>query len=494
MKYMASRPGVDKVDNSKQHQPALEAQQKLISQILKDFPNTKELFEYKDFEAIPTIGNASEFITQALEQNLDRVAKRENYVDYISKRPRAERVGSHGLFTDNGQAVVLSQVAKEVAEHHGNVWLPIISLRREDASRLGYDEGKAWRALLRSQATAIADALKIKRDHFRWYASFHNESNHPHCHMVCYSTKPGEGYLTQQGIETMKAELAKQIFRQDLLGIYAEQTERRDALTTGSTEVMKELCAQVQAGVAVHQQAADLLMKLSERLKHTGGKKVYGYLPPDIRKLVDTVVDELSKDKRIADMYDLWYEKRFDVLRTYTDTMPDKIPLSHQKEFKSIRNMVIREALALGFIRLHPNETIPPLPVDDDTQPEDVAKDVVKALELLTASAEQGNPFAQYTLGKLYFMGQEIERDEEKAITYFTAAAAQGNEYAVFYLEHIPLWKQQAVSNAVMRLTKNLAQLMKEDDCGRYASHRHADRKVLSKEARKKEALGMKIS
>ena len=103
---------------------------------------------------------------------------------YIAKRPRAERRGAHGLFTDADIPINLSKVAEEVANHDGNVWTHIISLRREDAARLGYDNAYAWRNLLRSQAENIAENMKIPLTDLRWYAAYHDESYHPHVHMV----------------------------------------------------------------------------------------------------------------------------------------------------------------------------------------------------------------------------------------------------------------------------------------------------------------------
>ena len=53
------------------------------------------------------------------------------------------------------------------------------------------------------------------------------------------------------------------------------------------------------------------------------------------------------RDERIADLYDLWYEKKFEILKTYTNELPPKIPLSENKEFKSIKNEIIREAMRI---------------------------------------------------------------------------------------------------------------------------------------------------
>ena len=167
------------------------------------------------------------------KKNYDRMEKRENYIKYIAVRPNAQRMGSHGLFTGSDDHIVLSQVADEVAHHPGVVWLPIISLRREDAARLGYDSAQQWKALLSGYATEMAKAMKIPWIDFRWYAAFHNESHHPHVHMVCYSANPSKGFLTKQGIADIKAGLVKEIFRQDLTELYQEQTQRRNELNRG---------------------------------------------------------------------------------------------------------------------------------------------------------------------------------------------------------------------------------------------------------------------
>ncbi len=217
VKYIATRGRRGK---NGERPPTLALHQKakeLIAQILREFPDTKDLFEYEDYCDTPTGETPREFISIALEQNLDQISGREKYLDYIANRPRVEKFDTHGLFTAGDAPLVLSQVAEEVAAHTGNVWTPIISLRREDATRLGYDSARVWKALLSSKAMELAENLKIHPDHLKWYAAFHNESHHPHIHMICYSTDPKEGYLTKQGIRKMKSSLANEIFRQELI-------------------------------------------------------------------------------------------------------------------------------------------------------------------------------------------------------------------------------------------------------------------------------------
>ena len=281
---------------------------------------------------------------------MERIAKKENYVDYIANRPHVQKVGTHGLFTAGDDSLVLSRIAEEVANHPGVVWLPIISLKREDAARLGFDNAARWQRLLSSRAMDMAKAMKIPDEQFCWYAAFHDEGTHPHVHMVVYSADGKSGFLTTHGIEEIKSVLAKDIFEQDLITIYQRQTQRRDELTEGAEEVMARLVTEMQNGTLENQCIVQLMMELAQRLRNTSGKKQYGYLSPPLKSLVDEIVNELEKDPRIAAAYDLWYREREEVLRTYKDDLPERVPLSQQKEFKRIKNIAIGEAAKLGEV------------------------------------------------------------------------------------------------------------------------------------------------
>lgn len=346
--YFATREGVQRIDPGKMNLPATEKQINMVEKLVREFPLSRGLEEYADYQESPTRGNASELITRAIEDNLDQIAKMENYVDYIAKRPRAQRFGSHGLFTGNDDPLVLSKIQDEVAHHPGTVWLPVISLRREDAARLGFDNAESWKSFLSSYSVEMAKAMKIPLEQFRWYAAFHDQSHHPHVHMVCYSADGKSGYLTEHGIERIKSGLAKEIFRNDLTEIYARQTQRRDSLNQDSQKVLRRLIQQMQDGTLPNERIEQLMLELAKQLKHTSGKKQYGYLKPSVKSLVDEVVDELERDERVAAAYNLWYEMREEVLRTYKDDLPERIPLSRQKEFKRVKNIVIQEAVRLG--------------------------------------------------------------------------------------------------------------------------------------------------
>lgn len=348
-KYIATREGVEKIDDTKKFAPATTKQKNLIEKILKDFPDSKDMFEYADYIEKQNQGSASDFISRVMEDYAYEISGRKAYADYIATRPRAERFGSHGLFTDDGVQVQLSKVTEELDKHKGNIWTAIISIRREDAQRLGFNTGARWRDMLRTQTEALAKNLKIPMENLRWYAAFHNESHHPHVHLIAYSTVENEGYLTQKGVENLRSSFAKDIFQQDLLCIYEKQTEHRDKLRAEARDIVENLVSKINSEIYISASIRHKLLELADRLSQTKGKKVYGYLKLDVKAIVDSIVDELSNDDRIKKLYDLWYEQKENTIRTYTDEIPDRIPLAQNKEFKSIKNAVIKEALKLNL-------------------------------------------------------------------------------------------------------------------------------------------------
>ncbi len=387
VKYIAQRQNVDKIDDTWQALPVSKAQQDLVEQILKDFPETADSHEYQDYLSMPNKGTASEFISRSVEDNYDRIGKRGNYVHYIAYRPGAERFGTHGLFTDANIPIDLNAVAAEVAEHPGILMTEVLSIRREDAARLGFDKGEVWRDMLRSQTTAMAQAMNIPLKDLRWYAAYHDESHHPHCHIVAYSVgkKP---YMSQQDLMKLKESFAHEIFKQDLLTTYQEQTSNRNLLKEETGDLVRSIIRSINTGTFENLKLERMLRELSAQLQKAKGKKVYGYLPQTARNLVNNIVDELAKEERLAQLYSLWYDQRDAVIRTYQDKMPGRTPLSQNKTFHSIKNTVIQEALNLS-----PDApamgTAVDLPEDSSTK---------SGRQMLRVSADQGNEYAQRIL------------------------------------------------------------------------------------------------
>lgn len=348
-KYIATREGVEKLNESLRNLPVTQGQQEFIQKLLMEFPDSKDLLEYEDYQKSPTLGSASEFISAALELHMGELSGRSGYLKYMGTRPRVEKQGSHGLFSYDGEPISLGKVAQEVDAHRGNIWTAIYSLRREGAQRLGYYTAARWRDLLRSQAITLAEGLKIPPTHLKWYAAFHNEGHHPHVHLIAYSTKPGEGFLTKQGMDIIRSALAQEIFRQDLVSAYEQQTAHRDELRRVSREKVTGLVQQISGGACENPKLESMLRELTGKLSNVKGKKVYGYLRPELKALVNQIVDELAKDSRIAQLYDLWYQDKQAARNVYDERPIERIPLCQNPDFKPIRNAVVRAAEELDM-------------------------------------------------------------------------------------------------------------------------------------------------
>lgn len=492
--YIATREGVEIEGEKWKDEPATKEQKKLVNRLIADFPDCKDSFEYQDYLSAKTKYTATTFIDKAIEENVDRIGKKENYIGYIAMRPRVEKSGAHGLFSYSDESIHLSKVAKEVGNHDGVVWTTVISLKREDATKLGYDNLTAWKMLLRAKSQDLANAMGIPITDMKWYAAFHNESGHPHVHLVSYSTGK-EPYMTRQGLEKLKAAYAHEIFKNDLYEIYEKQTEYRDELRTESKEKIAEIIREIN-GKKYENETLELMLKtLAEKLQKYKGKKVYGYLPKEVKNLVNGVIDELMRDNNLQKLYELWYEQRENVLKTYRDKMPARLPLSANEEFKSVRNAVIAEALNLSFSSTPVIDETLAEPTDKEIEKSEkksrkdyktawqfydwakacadkngeeynpefavklfteaanggitvakyklgkmllngdgVEKDIPKAIEWLKQAAVEENEFAEYALGRLYLKGEEVEKDVFAAEEYLLKSASRGNKYAAYLL------------------------------------------------------------
>ncbi|KXL53840.1 putative beta-lactamase HcpC precursor [Anaerotignum neopropionicum] len=460
VKYIATRSGVQKFSAENKNLPSTKKQTELIRNILKELPDSQNLFEYEDYIQNKTIENASDFISIALEHNLDIVAKKENYVDYIANRPRVEKLSSHGLFTSGDDEIILSKVADEVSNHQGNVWTPIISLRREDAVSTGFDHAENWKNFLSLYAPTIAENLKIPIEDFRWYAAFHNESHHPHIHMICYSTDIRRGYLTKEGIKNIKSGLLLYIFKNEMRSIYEKQSQRRDNLKAESEKSLLQLIAEMETGTIQNSKMEELILLLTEKLKHTTGKRVYGYLQPNVKSIVDSIVDELAKDENVAKAYNLWYEMRNEILLSYSDNLPEPLQLSKQKEFKSIKNFIITEVDKLSKDEMGFSEPQIGEMIDDERSTDSIYSQVIEEnsfeeeiLPLMEVSdfmeesiddavEEQSFPYVKWTeeykqARKFLFGTEEQEPDFEQACILLQEESEKGNALATFDLGRI---------------------------------------------------------
>lgn len=344
-RYVATRPGVELLADERSTLPATKKQQEFIARLLKSFPSCWELIEYEEYLNHPTQGSASAFIQQVQEDYMEALDQKENFIDYIFHRPGVQKDGEHGLWDANGKVQNLARAVREVAEHPGNVWTPVVALRREDAERLGYDSAENWQALVNASICDIAKAYKIRPENLRWYAAFHQKPNQVHIHMIIFSADSKEGYLTKEGIREMKSVFARRIYHADRMHIYQQKDTARQELQAQTRKAMVECIAQLEHGTSDNLRLEQLTEELAERLLTIKGRKVYGYLPPRVKSIVDAIVEEIAKDEKVAAAYTAWQELYEQVCRDYDEKLRERLPLSQQKEFKAVRNMIIQETL-----------------------------------------------------------------------------------------------------------------------------------------------------
>lgn len=366
MRYVAQCEGVEITSDTG---PVIQMQQKFIAKIQKDFPDTKDSFEYEDYLITPNRATASAYIDAALDSHLHEMEPESGYMKYIAQRPRAEKHGGHGLFS----AAPVTDLNKAVAEldaHTGRVWTFIFSLRREDAVQTGYDNAAAWRELLLQQSGTLAEALRIPQDKLRWYAAFHDEGHHPHVHMMVWSTEPEKGYLIREGIAAMRSRMTNAIFHEEMKELYI----KKDAAYKESIQTAKESLL-LYIRMLENSESADPVIEqklcdLSHALEQVDGKHVYGYLPKEIKAQVDAIVEQLAQLPEVAACYEQWWKLKDEIAGYYGRNTPPHQPLVQQKEFRTIKNMIIQQAETFrqpvpeqASVKAEPNEQqVPPSP------------------------------------------------------------------------------------------------------------------------------------
>ncbi|MFR1794744.1 MobP3 family relaxase [Ruminococcus bicirculans (ex Wegman et al. 2014)] len=469
-KYIATRETVE-IRSQKfvdRNANATKNQEQLINDLINDFPESKRYLEYEDYERKPTIENAGELISTIVERNADVVGNRQNFVGYMAMRPGVEKRGSHGLFNERDEPIILNQAANEIAEHKGNVWSHVVSLRREDAVRLGFDNSDAWRELVKRHISDIAKAQNIPLCNLKWYAAYHDTTHHPHIHLLVYSTNPKQGFLTKAGIDKIRSAFANDIFHDDLQSIYQEQTVSRDELKAVSKNEFESIVNIIASNDHTDPQLEELIRKLYIQLQNVKGKKVYGYLPKEIKETVNKIFSELAKDENIRQLYDKWCSLERLKYKTYTLKETELPELSANKVFQPLRNMIIRTVLNMKPFDANteiegsePNDeyfdntpqNMSPLfdeaePLAEKETDESAAaiknyikwndqykkackliygkdaklNDFKKAEQLLLSESQRGNVLAVYDLGKLYSTDKLGEKSEEISIAKYTQA------------------------------------------------------------------------
>lgn len=341
LRYIGTRESVEKLPTGIDHAPSTVRQQRLITDIVKAFPCAKEYAEYKNYICNATKSNATDFINTVIRR--EDIRRLDKLMTYIAERPGVEKIGTHGLFTQTDDKIDLDAVAEEVNAHKGIVFTHILSLRREDAERLGYNNAQAWRDLVRRNVAEIAEAHSISLSNLQWYAGFHNKDHHPHIHLVVYAKDGKQGWITKKTIEDMRRLFGNDIFHNEQYKLFQMETQQRDLVKEKVNELIKDAFSMYPVSWELQYQ----FEMLRQQLKEYSGKKVYGYLPKEIKETVNQIVAEFAKDEDVKELYAQWNQINREKLSLYYEKKEPDIPLEENKEFRSLKNDIIRAAMQM---------------------------------------------------------------------------------------------------------------------------------------------------
>ena len=457
---MATRPGVIFEDKSEawMNKEATEKQKNLIEETLELNPELKELLEYEDYKLNPTIANASELLDAAKENMMNSEFEASTLVQYMAERPGVVKKAGHGLFSFDGTADL--EAAKKIVENHpGQIWTNIVSLRREDAHRLGYETQEAWKDAVCCVLPDIQRAMKISPEQFRWYAAFHNTGRHPHIHLMIFSADGKSGFLNKEGIRNIKQAFSTHIFAEERTHIYSMKDEYRQKMKDYTEQKVEKLIREIDAN-PTPDNAPELekkMKRLSDALKDYKGKAVYQYLPKNLKAMADDVMIEFSKEKRVHEIYSSWCSLENELQEMYKNNPDDPELLVNNKAFLPIKNEIIRQAHRLAKQAVFkekaatlagiPEERIPWL---SEEQTDSLLRKAFEAeypeFSEYLDKAEQGDIEAQYRIGRLYFYGfEDMKKDYREGKRWLKKAADSGHPLAVFELGKMKLQSKKTM-------------------------------------------------
>ena len=421
VQYVGTREGVVFNQDNGLNLPVTEKQTSFIQKLLDSCPDITNLIEYADYQEASTRANASALISAGAEMLLLQgefinQETAETLTRYVATRPGVSKSGEHGLFGYR-ENINLQEAAKELSGYEGRIWRHIVSLRREDADKLGYNTQQPWKLLIEAHLHELAEASGIKPENLRWYAGMHDEGHHPHIHLFVFSANPKEGYVTAKDIKKMESMYAKDIFREEMKPVYAQKTKYRDTLNQTARELLhldalQNTTRDAPMGGLTPNDAASLmekLRKLSDTLP-TKGRMFYKFMPPAIKQQIDKIaVDLLNSSPVLTELFEKWQETQKEIDKTYLEE-PEKRSFEKEPSFNVVKNAVIQAAIQC-------RSEIPKEKTDE------------KFRELALA-AMNGDTKAQYRYGKeLVRLGRGDEAD-----TWLGLASAHGHIFASYEL------------------------------------------------------------
>lgn len=376
LNYMSTREGVElngigeflkrfdkPLDVSTADQNISQKQFNFINQLTKAYPDLKEQFSYQEFLKNQNMYRASLFLSESVKQLSEKEKSNPIYMKYISERPGVSKLKNeiHGLFDASGIAN-LKDYEKELTGYKGNVFRNIISLRREDAVLTGFDTQMSWKNLIQNKAGVLAKEMGIKSTNFRWCAAFHDETYHPHIHMMCWSIDPKEGFLDLHAIESFKSSLVNQVYSEQIWLNQEFKQENRNILESSFIKKFNTFSDDIAKNTAVQQPTVQLMKDLnylSSWINSKGSKK-YSFQGPEAKECTNKIVAELLNSESLhplvvnyvrsqAHIAKYYLKEDSKKMKEYLDEFTNSLINPKKDDRKVLHNLIIKSAYEIKY-------------------------------------------------------------------------------------------------------------------------------------------------
>ena len=281
-----------------------------------------------------------------------------------------ERPGSHGLFTAEEEMPDLKEVQKELKNYNGIVWRMVLSLKEDDAVRLGYTTRESWEKVLRATLPETAVKMGIPESNLRWAAAFHQTKGHPHVHVILWEKEPKRirGVLSQGERKDIRKIFIREIYAKERLALTAEKSALRDLIRDTAkrdiSEVLKEVkktrieIKALNGGKPGLPPTLDqttreeLLEKLKElsKIMPQKGRIAFAYMPSEVKEKAKEVADWLLKQPGFSQSVERYKELAKELASHYTSN-PEVLEKAAEKAYediqKRIAQIVLKGATAL---------------------------------------------------------------------------------------------------------------------------------------------------
>lgn len=304
-------------------------------------------------------------IVDDLEVDPDTPAGHTKYMD--------ERPGSHGLFGPESETPALKEVQRELKNHNGIVWRMVLSLKEEDAARLGYTAREAWEKALRASMPEAAAKMGIRESNLKWVAAFHQAQGHPHVHVVMWEKTPQRtrGVLSLGERKDLRRVFVREIYAEERLTLTTEKSAIRDLIRdTARKDILSVIREIKKASLEVRALAGQepglsptLLPKTREELLNqlkglssimpNKGRIALAYMPPEVKEKAREISDWILKQPGFAKSVE-GYKDLARQLAAYYTLRPETLDKAAEKAYEDIRDriaqIILRGAAAIKAV------------------------------------------------------------------------------------------------------------------------------------------------